>query len=272
MLNYLKAAFWSGIDVRGLGRLPVNALAALGFAILGFGHPGFWLLGAGLEAGFLALLATHPRFQKAIDAQRRALESGDAERGRKELADGLPHASRSRLDALEEKCEQALQAAADAHLGDFELASRRDAFDRLTWIYLKLLVARRQLERTRLSANRRDLERRVADLERESAAPAASAALRQSQSATLDLLRQRLHNLERCEQSLQEVDSDLARIETQVDLAVESAGVQGGGAATAANLELATELLGDSLDYGDLGSRIAVLDQAYAPPPGRQRV
>ena len=270
MLDYLKAAFWAGLDVRGLGRLPVNVLATVGFAILGFGHPAFWLLGAGLETGFLALLATNPRFQRAIDAQRRSLVSGDAERGRKELGESLPQAAQRRLAAVEEKCAGALAAAREAHAGDFELASRRDAFDRLTWIYLKLLVGRRQLEATQASANRGDLERRIADLERETAT--ASGTLRQSQSATLDLLRQRLHNLERCQQALKEVDSDLARIEAQVDLALESAGVQGGGAATAANLELATEILGEGLDYGDLGSRIAALDQAYAaPPPGRQR-
>lgn len=76
------------------------------------------------------------------------------------------------------------------------------------------------------------------------------------------------------------MDSDLARIEAQADLALESAGVQEGGAATAASLELATEILGEGLgaglDYGDLGGRIAALDQAYAAPapdrqPGRQR-
>ena len=32
MIDYLKAAFWAGLDVRGLGRLPVNAVATLGFA------------------------------------------------------------------------------------------------------------------------------------------------------------------------------------------------------------------------------------------------
>jgi hypothetical protein len=271
MLDYLKAAFWAGVDVRGLGRLPVNALAALGFAILGVGHPGFWLLGAGLEAGFLALLATHPRFQKAIDARRDSLAAGAAEQGRQELASHLPPEARRRLDALEEKCARALAVARDAHADDFELASRRDALDRLAWIYLKLLTARRQLETTRESAGRTDLEKRIADLERETAAGASTAALQQSQAATLGLLRQRLRNLDRCEQALKQVDSDLARTEAQVDLALESAGVQGGGAADVANLELASEVFGEGFDYGDLSPRIAALDQAYAAPPPRER-
>jgi hypothetical protein len=273
MFDYLKAAFWAGVDVRGIGRLPLNALSVLGFAILGFGHPGFWLLGAGLETGFLATLATHPRFQRAIDARRHQLAAGGAEQGRQELVARLPPEARRRFAALEEKCDQALAVSREAHLEDFELASLRDAFDRLTWICLKLLVARRQLESTRASAERGDLERRIAALERETKSGAATTALRQSQAATLDLLRQRLRNLDRCEQALKEVDSDLARIEAQVDLAVESAGVQGGGAGAAASLDLASEILGEGLDYGDMGAQIAALDQAYAaPPPARERV
>ncbi len=38
MIEYLKQAFWAGPSLPGLGRLPVNALAVLGFGILGFGH------------------------------------------------------------------------------------------------------------------------------------------------------------------------------------------------------------------------------------------
>jgi len=265
MLDYLKAAFWASVDLRGIGRLPVNALAVLGFAILGFGHPGFWLLGAGLEAGYLSVIATHPRFQKAIDARQRSLDQADT--GRHDLASRLPPEAQRRLASLEEKCSRALAVAREVNADDFEEASRRDAFDRLTWIYLKLLAARRQLEGTRASAERDELQRRITVLEKESASPTATTALRQSQTATLDLLRQRLRNLEHCEQALKEVDSDLARIEAQIDLAVESAGVQGGGAAATASLDLASEILGEGLDYGDLGTQIAALDQAYASPP-----
>jgi hypothetical protein len=271
--DYLKAAFWTGLDVPGLGRIPLNALAVLGFGILGFGHEGFWLLGAGLEAGYLTLLATHPRFQRAVDARRTSLASADTADGQKELAARLSPDAQRRLAALNDKIARALEAAREAHADPFDLASRREAFGRLTWIYLKLLVARHQLQATQASADVKDLKRRIADLETAASSGEATAALRQSRSATLDLLRQRLQNLERCGQTLQEVESDLQRIEAQVDLAVESAGVLdgGGGAATAANLELASEILGEGLDYGDLGSQVAALDQVYAAPVRRQK-
>src|SRR5260370_15662926 len=70
MLDYLKAAFWIAVPIPGLGRLPVNVLLVAGCAILGFANPGFWLLGAGAEAALLAVLATNPRFQRAVDARR----------------------------------------------------------------------------------------------------------------------------------------------------------------------------------------------------------
>ena len=267
MLKYLKEAFWLGPQVPGLGRLPVNALGALGFAILGFGHEGFWLLGVGLEAAYLTLVATHPRFQRAINARERFQETGSAEEGRRALAASLGPESRQRFDKLEAKIASALQTGRDAHLGAFEIESRRDALERLSWIALKLLVARHQLEASRLHASEADLKRRIADLERELAQGSdGPSALRQSQGATLEILRQRLRNLERSEQTLKQIDSDLTRIEAQVDLAFESATLQGGGEALAANLELASEALGDGLYFGDLEKAVVSVDQAYAAP------
>jgi hypothetical protein len=62
--RYLKAAFWVGVDVPALGRVPVNLLGVLGVAILGVAKPALWLLGAGLETTLLFSLAFNHRFQK----------------------------------------------------------------------------------------------------------------------------------------------------------------------------------------------------------------
>ncbi len=272
MIDYLKKAFWAGPVLPGLGRLPVNALATVGFTILGFGHPAFWLLGAGLEAAYLAFVSTDQRFQKWVDRQKRlAAEPEVVAESREGLVQKLDPQARRRLAALEVKSARILQVAADAQGTGFGLESSRDALGRLDWIYLKLLVARHHLESSRVQAGESDLKRQIADLEREMAAGGGSSSLRTSRAARLDLLQQRLQNLERCDGTLKEIDSDLARIEAQVDLALENAALQKGGAVVAANLELGSEILKDGLYFGDSEGTVLALDQAYGGPPERFR-
>jgi|HubBroStandDraft_3_1064219.scaffolds.fasta_scaffold00157_4 hypothetical protein len=266
MREYLKAAFRFGIDLPGIGRLPVNPMAMAGFLILGFANPAFWLLGAGLEAGFLTLLATNPRFQRRVDAERRSQVKAAGEADRDQLVRKLDPRARQRQGALDGKCARVLQVLREAGADDFTLESSQDALSRLSWTYLKLLVASNHLEASRDGATGAGLQRQIAQLEQSLASPAVAGALRDSQSATLKILRQREQNLERCEQTLKEVASDLARIEAQVDLALENANLRGSGAVVTANLELASQILDDGLAYGDAQATVAALDQAYNAP------
>ncbi|HEX3126377.1 MAG TPA: hypothetical protein VH394_03535 [Thermoanaerobaculia bacterium] len=273
MLDYLKKAFWAGPVLPGLGRLPVNALATLGFGILGVGHPAFWLLGAGLEAGYLALVATDSRFQRWVDRQRKAASTPEAATLRLDLVEQLAGEARRRFDEVDRKCARILEMAHDARAGDFEVESAKEALGRLSWIHLKLLVARQHLESLRRSTSSADLRRKIADLETELASSSeAPATLLSSREATLKILRQRLDNLERSERSLAQVNSDLDRVEAQIDLALESATARGGGAVVAADLELASQTLEGGLDFGESEAAVLALDEAYgAPARGRER-
>lgn len=281
MLDYLKKAFWAGPILPGLGRLPVNALATLGFGILGLGHPAFWLLGAGLEAGYLAMVATDVRFQRWADRQRKAASApgapGVPETAtlRQDLVEQLTGEARRRFDEVERKCARILEMARDARAGDFEVASAGEALGRLSWIHLKLLVARQHLESLGRNTSGADLRRKITDLEAELASSSeATAALLSSRQATLKILRQRLDNLERCESALSQVNSDLERVEAQVDLALESATARGGGAGAvvAADLELASQTLEGGLDFGESEAAVLALDEVYrVPARGRER-
>lgn len=272
MFEYLKKAFWAGPTIPGLGRLPLNGLAVLGFTILGLGHPAFWFLGAGLEAAYLAAVASHPRFQRLVDAQRRSQGAAQAEEGREELIRKLDPPARKRLALVEEKRERIFQLTRESGVGAFELASLRDALDRIVWTYLKLLAGRHHLETSREQANETVLKQKIAELERSLAAGEDSSALRESQAATLKILQQRLSNLGRLEQTLKQVDSDLARTEAQVDLALENAGLRDSGvAALTANLELAGRTLDDELYFGDSETAALALGEAYGAPPPRSR-
>jgi hypothetical protein len=309
MLDYLKAAFWIGLTVPGLGRVPVNVLLVAACAILGFANPGFWLLGAGAEAALLTVLATNPRFQRAVDARRLSAAAGEAELHRQELVRRLDPLSRRRLAAIDDKCARVLQVQQEAQAPEIGLESSRDALSRLSWIYLKLLIARLHLvEALRMqggdqqggprlatggaasdrpgaprlatvqaaadaqgggAAAADDLKRQMADLDRALAAPGVTPALHESQSATRKILEQRLQNLERCQQTIKQVDADLDRIEAQVDLALENANLRGGGAVVSANLELASQILDDGLSFGDSERDVVALDEAFSAPPAR---
>jgi hypothetical protein len=74
------------------------------------------------------------------------------EESREELIRKLDPAARERLALVEEKRERILQLTHEAGVGKAELASERDALDRILATYLKHLADRQDLEASRLEA------------------------------------------------------------------------------------------------------------------------
>ena len=61
--DYITAAF----NARPFGMFVAPNWIGLGaFGLLGMMEPGFWVLGAGLELGYLLALATNERFQRLV--------------------------------------------------------------------------------------------------------------------------------------------------------------------------------------------------------------
>jgi hypothetical protein len=260
VFRYLKAAFWAAPEVAGLGRLPVNVLMLGGFAILGFGHPGFWLLGMALEGSYLYALTSSPRFQKVVDAQGRQLNEGAAERQRQALVNKLEPTARGRLEKLTAQCARVLQIESEAQTEETTLAGNREALRKLAWLYLKALVAQQNLRA--LGNGETELRRQIEILRAEAQADRLSRSLRESKAATLRILEKRLANTERREQTLAEIESGLTRIEAQVDLAVDNAGMRGDSGVNFVNIELVSQLLDDSI-YGESGDSIAALERRF---------
>lgn len=261
MWRYLKAAFLVGVEVPALGRVPVNALAAAGFLILGFGHPGFWFLGLAAEAAIVPSLAFSKRFQKIVDAEDKQLSSGDSQSKRNSLVKLLPSDYQSRLVKLERRCDKVLEVYRNAQAEDFLIDTNRDALENLKWVYLKLLIARYHLLTAGTDDTAGSLDKKIKSLEGE-VDGSESAALRQSRAATLDILKRRLANVQRREQSLEEVESDLTRVESQVDLILDNAAMQGKPQTISTDLELASDLVSGGI-FGDAESTVADLDQDY---------
>lgn len=276
MWRYLTAAFWEGVPVPGLGLLPLNVLAMVGVGVLGVVNPGFWLIGLGVETAYLFTLATNRRYRNVVDARDRLRErqGENAEAKRQAIIRELGEEDRRRLATLEGKCEQTILIQRNSQAEDFVLNDSRDALQRVAWLYLKLLLARQRLvEQARLDAGS-DLAAKLANLERELSDAGLGAALRASKSATHELLLKRQQNQARRTQSLAEIDSDLARIEAQVDLARENAAIQEQPTAVSTNLDLVSHLLDGGL-YGASEGVVMDLDQTFqvpSAPPSRRTV
>jgi hypothetical protein len=265
VFRYIKAAFFVRAPVPALGQVPVNLLGVIAFGILGVADPSFWLLGAGLETLFIFSLATNARFQKVVDAEQVRAGDGDAETKRRNLVATLPAELQKRLAILQAKCGRVQEIFRNQQAEQFVLEANQDSLERLEWVYLKLLVAHHNLTAPASADTAASLGSKIAALEAELKTGRDSEALRQSRSATLAILRERLTNIGRRQESLAEIESDMTRIEAQVDLMIENATIQGKPQTIATDIELATNLAGGAI-FGDSGSAVADLDETFSAP------
>jgi hypothetical protein len=261
MLRALKAAFLLRWPVKGLGDVPVNVLALTSLGLLGFGNPGFWLAGLGLETLYLATLTTNRRFLRWVAAQDKVEEGSAVELKLQALVDQLGPENKRAMNRLDDQCIriESLWRAGD----EFQLETNQQALRDLKWLYLKLLIARQHLLSAEAEADAAKLHAAIAALERELKDPRLSASTRDSKIATLAILKKRADNFGRRRQSLDEIDSDLARIDAQVDLVLENTTLEGKPQTIAANLDVVSQTL-DAGMFGPSAADIADVDAAYS--------
>ena len=262
MWRYLKSAFLVSVNIPGLGRVPVNALGAAALGILGFAQPAFWLVGLAIEATVLPSLAFNPRFQKVVEAQSLQLTQGDATQKRLALIKVLEPSARQKLSTLIDKCNQVLEVYRSQQAEEYVLDSNNQALESLQWVYLKLLVARHHLQNPVNSDTEQSLTKKIEEIDADLKDGEETETLRQSKTATLAILKKRLANIIRKGQTLAEIESDLTRIDNQIDLILENATMQGKPQTISADIELASDLLGGSV-FGEDESAITDLEHTY---------
>jgi len=266
--RYLKSAFLVTVDVPGLGRVPINALGTAAFAILGFAQPAFWFLGMAIEAAIVPALAFNPRFQKVIQAQSVQSSDADTAQKRRALVNILEPSAKQRLSSLIDKCNQVLEVYRSQQAEDYVLDSNSQALSSLQWVYLKLLIARHHLQSPVNNETEQTLDKKIQELDADLKDGEETESLRQSKAATLSILKKRLMNIRRKKQTLEEIESDLTRIDNQVDLILENATMQGKPQTISADIELASDLLGGSV-FGEDESTISDLEQTYSHQKSR---
>jgi hypothetical protein len=256
MGQYFKAAFLARLPVPGLGRLPLNVLGVAVFGILGFVAPVFWLIGLGLEVIFLVGLATNKGFQNMVHGEQLQVSAQLAEVKRGSLIRTLPLELQQRLIDLRRRSQKVIEVS--EHADEFVAQTNRVTLERLEWVYLKLLIARNNLTAAGTKDSVTSLTTQIAAFG-ESPGP--------SQLATQAILKERLANIQRRKETLDEIDSDLTRIEAQVELMLGNAALQGKPVTVATDIELACNLAASSL-YGESGGVVADLEQSFGGAPG----
>ena len=258
MGRYFNAAF----------RLPLNLIGVAAFLVLGFVSPYFWLAGLGLEAIALLVLSTNARFQNLVDGKRLQATAQEAEVQRRVLIRSLPVDLQQRLIELRRRSQKVIEVS--EHADEFVAGTNRDTVDRLEWVYLKLLIAKNNLAAAATTDSLPHLTAQLAEIEAQLNDTSAAESLRQSRVATQAILKDRLANIQQRKATLDEVESDLSRIEAQVELILGNATVQGKPATISTDIELACNLAATNL-YGDSGGVVADLDRAFGGTPGRTR-
>ena len=266
--DYLSAAF----NARPMGMFVApNWVGIAAFGILGATNPGFWVIGAGLELGYLLSLATNKRFQQTVALK--PLNAARREWGQRiqRVLGRLDAADRRQYDALAERCrsivDMQMNNAAEPPDG---LEQQAESLGRLSWMFLRLLLARRTIGQVMGGAqNDVELQRRIASLERQQAQPGLSEELARSLSGQLEILRQRLQQRTDGDRKLAYIEAEVERIQQQVELIREQA-------AMSTDPELLSRRIDDiTATLGSTGQWIRDQQQVYGamedlltePPP-----
>jgi hypothetical protein len=260
--RYLKSAFLVGVPAPGLRHVPVNAVLAAGLGALGFLHPAFWLLGVALQGIVVPGLAFNRRFQKYVEATDLKRAEDDDEAKRQALVELLDKHSQHRMTQLALKCSRVLELLRSQQAENYLFDLKRSDLNRLLWVYLKLLVAHHHLQAPSADGTEASLQREIAAIGRQLEHMSGPDSLRESRVATQAMLEERLANVRKREHLLAEINSDLRRIEVQVELSMEKAAMPADTETIGTDITLASDLSGHRV-FGDYEAEVCALDRRY---------
>ena len=283
--DYVREAF----NARPIGMfLPPNWAMLGGFGLAGYLHdPGWLVLGAGVELGYLLLLGTNTRFQRFVAGKLSAGGSREVEQRWQRLVVSLPDVDKRRYAALAQRCQAVLEQQFPGDTSAPGFASQSDSLGKLTWMYLRLLVTRQGIQRVlRESGVRapgdpppvpgtaasgmsgRALEQRLAELRRRLTDPSVSDDLRRSLEGQADLLEQRVARRGEADQKLAFLDAELTRIEEQVELIREQAALSSDPEHLSQRIDEISATLGTTGEWiADQQKTIGAMDDLIADPP-----
>jgi hypothetical protein len=223
-LDYVKAAF----NARPIGMFVApNWIGLAAGGLLGLLNPGYLVITAGLELGYLLLLSTNTRFQKLVDARHMSGSRGAWDERLAQSLNRLSPRDRQRYVSFADRCRSIIDLQLHGQQSmPAGLEAQGESLHRLSWMYLRLLVARAVIENVIGPVDgesAHDIAARQSALERQLRDERLDAELRRSLTSQLDILRQRASQRAEAGRKLPYIDAELARVEQQVELIREQA-------------------------------------------------
>ncbi len=242
-MKYLRAAF----NARPFGMpIPPNWFGLATFAMLGaFINPGLWLIGAGLEIGYLTLLAGNQRFRKVIDVQGGgAPEVDPTDQRYDEFVGQLSYPEKRRHTDIEKRASEILATLKRTPL----LETHSDSVEQLVWLHLRLLVALVSINRVIDTAarERATLAEQEKQITTRLAKPDITAELRRSLEQQQAVIDQRQQAHDDAGKRLEQVEAELTRIDHQIALIREQALLASDDSAIGSSLNALTTSFNDT--------------------------
>jgi hypothetical protein len=229
----MKPHFWDHVraafNARPIGMfVPPNWVGLTAFGFLGLLNPGFWVMGLGLELGYLGMLATNERFRRTVYASKLWEARREWQQRVDELIQQLSAEAQRRYRTLEDRCKSILDHQQQAAVMLSGLEAQGQGMSRLLWLYLRLLLTRQAIERIVRESNGSledgsQLENRVHKIETQLAGTSVGEELRRSLAGQIEILKQRLQKRSEARDKLAFLEAELTRIQEQVELIREQA-------------------------------------------------
>jgi len=227
LLKYLREAFFA----RHLGMfVSPSWMIMASFAFLGvLVNPGFLLIGAGTELAYLFTLATHPRFQSQVQNKIRsqlvAKENLAWKQRTEKLIGQLEPEEDERFCQLKGRCDLIVNFYSTQLSLPLEILQQHSqSLNGLVWIFLQLLVTKKAIMNLmQENITSADFEAKIQKLEAQLHKEGVAEDLKKSLESKRDIFKMRLQTLAEAKQRLAYVDSELERIEQQVELIREQA-------------------------------------------------
>ncbi len=266
--TYLPAAF----NARPFGMFVApNWVGIAAFGLLGLTNPGFWLIGAGVEVAYLLGLASNGRFQRAIDARRGGTGDEEWKARQDALLARLSDTDQARYVAFAARCRTILDLLQQHDPSGAGVEVQSENLGRLTWVYLKLLLARRAMSRVLKEptlGETAELESRLAQLRAQLGNPELTDELRKSLSSQAEILEQRVTQRREGREKLDFLEAEIMRIQEQVELLREQAALSADADGLSTRLDEITGSLGGASAWlTDQQKLYGSLDDLLQEPP-----